>query len=182
MRRKIALFLSFFVRNYFRMRYFGRVTFGKKVIINLKFKFIGKGKLFILDDVNMWAHEEKNRFFTYDKNAQIIVGEFSRLNGVTVQCRESVKIGKRCLIGSVLILDNDFHSVDYLHRNDIEYVKVKPVVIGDDVWVAGQSVILKGVEVGDRAVVGIRAVVTKNVLTETIVAGNPAKEIGKIKD
>ncbi len=55
----------------------------------------------------------------------------------------------------------------------------KRIKIGNDVWIGCNAVILGGVEVGDGAVVGAGAVVTKDVPAYTIVAGNPAKEIKK---
>lgn len=48
------------------------------------------------------------------------------------------------------------------------------VLIGNDVWIATESIIMSGVNIGDGAVIGARAVVTKNVPPYTIVAGNPA--------
>jgi maltose O-acetyltransferase len=51
---------------------------------------------------------------------------------------------------------------------------IRPVEIGDDVWVGAGAVILKGVKIGSRAVIGAHAVVTKDVPADTIVAGNPA--------
>jgi maltose O-acetyltransferase len=50
-------------------------------------------------------------------------------------------------------------------------------VIGDDVWVGNGAMILKGVTIGDRAVVAARAVVTKDVPPDTVVAGNPARVV-----
>lgn len=165
---------------FYRLRYLGRVRFGKGVIVGWKFKFRGKGRVFIGDRVNLWCHEEKNQFFTYGKGAHIKIGNDSRLNGVTIQCRKSVEIGERCLIGSAIIIDNDFHSIYAEHRNDPEYVKSASIKIGNDVWVAGQSVILKGVSVGDEAVIGMRAVVTKDVPGKVVVAGNPARIVKEI--
>lgn len=72
-------------------------------------------------------------------------------------------------------MDNDFHSVEFDHRNDPAYIKSKPIVIEDRAWLAGQSAILKGVTVGKDAVVAFRAVVTKDVPEGRIVAGNPAE-------
>jgi acetyltransferase-like isoleucine patch superfamily enzyme len=94
---------------------------------------------------------------------------------------ESVTIGKNVLIaGRVYISDHD-------HRYDdpempaclCEELKTAPVVIEDGVWLGEGSVILKGVTVGERAVVGANAVVTKDVEPYTIVAGVPAREIDK---
>jgi acetyltransferase-like isoleucine patch superfamily enzyme len=54
---------------------------------------------------------------------------------------------------------------------------VLPIVVGDDVWIGADCKILKGVSIGDRAIIGTAAVVTKDVPPDTIVAGNPSKTI-----
>lgn len=66
--------------------------------------------------------------------------------------------------------------VDKLHRKEITTSKGK-VTIGNDVWIAHGALILSGVTIGDGAVIGARAVVTKNVKPYEIVGGNPAKHI-----
>ena len=53
------------------------------------------------------------------------------------------------------------------------------IVIGNDVWIGYEAVILAGVHIGDGAIIGTRAVVTKDVAPYTIVGGVPAKEIRK---
>ena len=53
------------------------------------------------------------------------------------------------------------------------------ILIGNDVWVAAEAIIMSGVTIGDGAVIGARAVVTKDVLPYTIVAGNPATVVKK---
>ena len=60
--------------------------------------------------------------------------------------------------------------------------KTKPIFIGDHVWIGANSTILKGVSIGDGAIVAAGAVVTKDVKPNTIVAGCPAKEIKEIKE
>ena len=54
-----------------------------------------------------------------------------------------------------------------------------PLVIGNDAWVCADAFVGPGVTVGDKAIVGARAVATKNVADASIVGGNPAREIGK---
>ena len=51
---------------------------------------------------------------------------------------------------------------------------IKPVVIGDDVWIVGRVTILPGVKVGSHSIIGAGAIVTKDVPEWAIVAGNPA--------
>ena len=185
---KIGKGLSGLFRLWFLLRYGSHVSWGKGVIVNHRFKFSGKGKLIIGDDVNLWAHKEPNEFHTYTAEAEIKIGARSRLNGVGIQCRQQVLIGEDCLIGSAVIMDNDFHSVNFEERNGGDGgaeaseaantgaagIKTAPVVIENKVWLAGQCAILKGVTVESEAVVGFRAVVSKDVAMKTVVAGNPA--------
>gem|GEM_PF-1207710 len=95
---------------------------------------------------------------------------------------ESVKIGKDVLIaGRVFITDHDH----YFGNNGLPPVRskelrVKPVTIKDGCWLGEGCVVLKGVTINERAVVGANAVVTKDVPAEAIVGGVPAKVIGKV--
>jgi maltose O-acetyltransferase len=177
MKKRLAIYLSKSFILYYKIRYGGKVHFGKNIIINHKFKISGKGKLFIGDFTNLWAHAESNSFNFYNKKSVIRVGKNSRLNGLTCHCLESISIGENCLIGSSIIMDTDFHTFDdpshILFQNPIS----KQVVIGDFVWLSGQSVILKGCQIGNKSVVGFRAVVTKSFPGNVVIAGNPAKVV-----
>lgn len=96
-----------------------------------------------------------------------------------------VKIGKHCLIaGGVRISDFDGHPINALDRRNglpTHAANVSAVTIGDDTWLGHGAIILKGVRIGDRAIVGARAVVTKDVPADTIVAGNPARVVKTIR-
>lgn len=181
LKHKIALLLSAFFKAYFKLRYGKKISWGKNIIVNHKFKFGGKGKLMIGDEVNLWAHKEPNEFFTYSTEATIQIGARTRINGIGVQCRKRVVIGEDCLIGSAVIMDNDFHSIHFEHRNDSQYIKTAAVSIENKAWLAGQCAILKGVTIGEEAVVGFRAVVSQSVPPKMVVAGNPAMVVKKIE-
>ena len=96
----------------------------------------------------------------------------------------AVTIGRHCLLATgVMIYDQDGHPLDAARRRAGEpspRESVAPVTLGDDVWVGAGAVILKGVTVGDRAVVAARSVVTKDVPADAIVAGNPARAVGSL--
>lgn len=93
----------------------------------------------------------------------------------------SVRIGCHCLLASgVQVFDMDGHPLDADRRRAGEPTPLEaiaPVVIGDDVWIGNGAIILKGVTIGDRAIVAARTVVTKDVPPDTIVAGNPARVV-----
>ena len=97
---------------------------------------------------------------------------------------ESVKIGRDVVIaGRVYITDHD-HRYDHpeLAVAECGELVCAPVVVGDGAWLGEGCVILKGVMVGERAVVGANAVVTQDVPAWSVVAGNPAKVIRRIRD
>ncbi|MBD3238210.1 MAG: acyltransferase [Candidatus Moranbacteria bacterium] len=160
---------------YFKLKYGRRVVFGSRVIINHRFQLRGRGRLNIGSGVKIWAHEEPNRFFFYSKKARITIAENSKLNGLTCHCEREIKINKACLIASAVIMDTDLHQFENSKHILAGKQKTKPVEIGKRVWLAGQSVILKGVKVNNDSVVGFRAVVTKDIPKKSLAVGNPAK-------
>jgi len=94
-------------------------------------------------------------------------------DGVQITCAKKVTLGKGCAIArEVIIRDYDAHK---LLGGDHE--TSKEVRIGDHVWIGTRAIILKGVTIGDGAVVAAGAVVTKNVPARCLVAGVPAKII-----
>ena len=76
-----------------------------------------------------------------------------------------------------LIIDHN-HGTDPAKRIDQQPCAVKAVKIGDDVWLGAYSVVLPGVTIGNGAVVGAHACVTKDVPAFAIVVGVPAKIVG----
>jgi acetyltransferase-like isoleucine patch superfamily enzyme len=68
-------------------------------------------------------------------------------------------------------------SITHDYSAEVMYgtVVLKPVVIGDDVWISAHAVILPGVTIGDGAVIGAGCVVTKDVLPRAIVVGVPGR-------
>ena len=82
-----------------------------------------------------------------------------------------MRIGADCSLGPYTnILDNDFHSIEDRRR----IPESQPVLIGDNVWIGSRVIILPGITIGNDAVVGAGAVVTRDVPPRTVVAGNPA--------
>ncbi|MBQ2939382.1 MAG: acyltransferase [Clostridia bacterium] len=90
-----------------------------------------------------------------------------------------VTIGKDCMMGPECRIITQQHNFD---RTDLPMRlqgkgEVKPVTIGDDVWIGARVTILPGVQIGTGAIVGACSVVTKNVPNYAVVAGNPARII-----
>jgi acetyltransferase-like isoleucine patch superfamily enzyme len=94
--------------------------------------------------------------------------------GCSIASSAHVKIGNNVLIGShVMVMDCDFHRVEDKSWDTTG----SPIHIEDDAWLGNRAIILKGVTVGQGAVVGAGAVVTKDVPARTLVAGVPARVV-----
>ena len=107
---------------------------------------------------------------------KLSLGRNSYMNASLIQSANSITIGDDCAIASdVLIQDTDFHTI--LDEKGNEKPVSKPVVIGNHVWICAKATILKGVTIGDGAIIAAGAVVTKDVPARCVVAGNPAKVV-----
>ncbi len=104
-----------------------------------------------------------------DRDASLTLGSGYINDDVRICCFRSVTIGHEVAISeSVVIRDSDNHRIDGSRE------ATAPVVIGDHVWIGLRATILKGVTIGDGAVVAAGAVVTRDVPARCLVAGVPA--------
>ena len=122
------------------------------------------------------------------KDAVLKIGKNVGISNSTIVCTKQIIIAEDVLIGGgCKIYDTDFHSLDYINRmNPFKsstpdaQIKQSPVIIKKGAFIGGHSIILKGVEIGEYAVVGAGSVVTKNIPDNEVWGGNPAKFIKKI--
>ncbi|WP_305076294.1 DapH/DapD/GlmU-related protein [Pseudanabaena sp. lw0831] len=124
-------------------------------------------------------------------NATIAIGKRVFMNGYLIAA-QSIEIGDDVLISwGVTIVDHNSHAISFSERSqdvvnwrlgkkDWTNVKIAPIKISNKVWIGFNSIILKGVTIGEGAIVGAGSVVTKDVPAWTIVAGNPARVIREI--
>jgi acetyltransferase-like isoleucine patch superfamily enzyme len=103
----------------------------------------------------------------------IAIGNHSFINyGSSIAARVSVKIGSHCHLGHyTFVMDNDQHDV----LRHMELPPSDPVVIEDHVWIGSKAIVLPGVRIGSRAVIGAGSIVTKDIPPRTVAAGNPAR-------
>lgn len=118
-------------------------------------------------------------------NGQIIIGDHVGISSATIWAKEKIEIGNHVNIGGdCLIMDTDAHPIDYLERRKPvtnENTVSSPIHIKDDVWIGARCIILKGVTLGERSVIGAGSVVTSDIPADCIAAGNPCKMIRKIE-
>lgn len=113
--------------------------------------------------------------------AILTIGDNVGMSDTTITCHEEITIGNNVLLGvGCQIRDTDNHSLkpqDRLNGLDWKNKKNAPIVIKDNVFIGANSFIMKGVTVGENAIIGACSVVTKNIPANEIWAGNPAKFI-----
>lgn len=147
------------------------------------------------------AHIRKCDISIRGNNNQLIIGNNVNIKGSTIEidgencsisinedcvigercyisCRErniNITIGHSCMFSrNVKIMTSDGHDI-LLGSERIN--PAKNIHIGNNVWLADDVIILKGVIIDDNAIVGIRSLVTKNIPQKTVSAGNPAKVV-----
>ena len=119
-------------------------------------------------------------------NATLTIGNMSGMSGGCIWATDSITIGNYVNIGAnCTIMDGDIHNTDWKLRHidrrsesPIPY-KHRPIAIEDDVWIGANSIILKGVTIGARSIIGAGSVVTKDIPADCIAAGNPCRVINK---
>ncbi len=146
---------------------FSRVQIGQK-----KFREFC-AKLFVFSVGNNTNIEKGAMFSSY-----LTIGDNSGI-GINAKIYGEVCIGNNVMMGPdcVIYTRNHEYSNINIPMNEQGFSKSKKVVIGDDVWICGQVIILPGVTVGNHSIIGAGSVVTKDVPPFAIVAGNPAKVV-----
>jgi len=133
---------------------------------------------------NLIGLYQRSIIFARD-NAEIIIGDNVSMSGVTIYSFKKIVIGNNTSIGAnTKIFDSDFHPIDPNIRltdpDNKEFTKMKDTIIGNNVFIGCNCLILKGVHIGDNSVIGAGSVVTKDVPNNCIAAGNPATIVKRL--
>lgn len=167
------------------------VKHGAHVIIHGHLGLSIKGRAEVGDNVYISSGMDMNPlcardngFICVEKGAVLSVGDYCLMSSPRIWALQEIVIGKHVMLGgNVTIVDSDCHSLDYEKRRDVridsQYKLSKPIRIEDDVFVGMNSMILKGVTLGARCVIGAGSVVTSSIPADCIAAGNPCKVIKK---
>ncbi len=110
----------------------------------------------------------------YGYNIQAGENVYFNVNCVVLDTMQ-VCIGNNVFFGPAVHVYTATHPLDALERRTVEFSK--PVTIGDDCWIGGQTVICPGVSIGSGCVIGAGSVVTKDIPANSLAVGNPAKVI-----
>jgi acetyltransferase-like isoleucine patch superfamily enzyme len=163
------------------VRFEGRSEFLGRPLISL----VKGGRMVFGDGVRIYSSVRANPLACFQPSAlrvlapeaQLILGRNVGMSATAICAGLSIEIGEGTIMGAgAMIIDNDFHhpSGQWEWTNDSRS-KARPIQIGRGVFIGARAIVLKGVTIGDRAVIGAGALVSRDVPAYHLAVGNPAR-------
>ena len=163
---------------YLRLRY-PRHRFGPGFQGPARLRIRGPGRVIFGRDVRVCNTSGRTALLTFGSEARIEIGDRVEIDGAGLMSASLIVVDDDAILGPCLLVDTDFHAVGRARRQAGEAVARRPIRIGRNAWIQGKATILKGVTVGEGAVVRWGALVASDVPAATVVMGNPAIEVSE---
>ena len=155
---------------------FRGVKIDKSSIVYPKARFLRYPRNIFLDEgviVKSYA-----QICSCNNKSMISIGKNTTIGNYTfIYSSEKIIIGDNCMIAPFVYIVDSKHGMAIESNMNSQSNATKPVLIGSDVWIGTNSVILPGVQIGYGSVVASGSIVTKSIKPYSIVGGNPAKLI-----
>lgn len=137
--------------------------------------YLAKGALLDVDAFDVYAGSRIN----VNAGAKLSLGGGYLNHDCVIDCFDSISIGHHVVISERVVLrDSDNHTIKDIEAiSSDESAVTAPIVIGDHVWIGMNVIVLKGVTIGEGAIVAAGSVVNKDVPSHCLVAGVPAKVV-----
>jgi acetyltransferase-like isoleucine patch superfamily enzyme len=124
---------------------------------------------------NPLAPARRLAIVTNTPEAYVKIGDRAGLSNCVISCFDRITIGPDTMLGAeCMIIDSDFHGLPLLQGKP---TRTAPVEIGWRVFIGARSIVLKGVRIGDGAVIGAGSVVCSDIPPGCVAAGNPARVV-----
>ena len=139
----------------------GQINIGKNCMIGRSDKHYHAGMPFYTSILNDGV------------NSQVIIGSNCRINGAYIHAKKLIKIGDNCVIATgVIIIDTNGHQVKSYDRT-VGSDNPDSIIIGNNVWIGLNAIILKGTEIGDNSIISAGTVVKGTIPPNTVVERIP---------
>jgi acetyltransferase-like isoleucine patch superfamily enzyme len=158
-------------------------SYGRNFHTGARFHWVsGQGEIVIGDNVLIDGLCDFLFAARYSPRPALTIGDNTGIgHGCSFTVGDSITIGKQCRIaGYVQMFDVAGHPSDpeaRLAGKPADLSEVRPIVIGDNVWIGARAVVYPGVSIGDNSIVALGSVVMTNIPPNVVVAGNPARQI-----
>jgi acetyltransferase-like isoleucine patch superfamily enzyme len=172
--------------NYAVLKYHG-VVFAEMPECNGILRIRNRGKIYLGKGVCFNSSLMSNSMGLYKpctlvtyKDGVIHIGNNSGFSGVSIVSKKSIEIGSNVMVGgNVHIWDTDFHPLDPIKRrqNLNKDIRNSKVIIENDVWIGANTLVLKGVRIGQNSVIAAGSVVSKSIPKDEIWGSHTLKRI-----
>ena len=160
------------------------VIIGKRFRVYSKVIIRGPGKLIIGDHVSCDRTQFKHfTIITHDKSSKVVIGNGNYFGGAQISCVNRIEIGDEILTANTTIMDSDIIPNPNMVL-DKEWIEnnSNTVKIGNHCWLGMNSIVLKGVTLGDECVLSAGSVATKSAEPFSLLMGNSARKIGTTRE
>ena len=124
------------------------------------------------DNVALWGRVNA---WTYARDARIVIADDVMMSGTRFACAREIRVGRNSIVADAGIRDTDMHSTRADRRSAAAPIRVAPVEVGANVWVAAGAILLPGTSIGENSVIGAAAVCMRSFPANKVILGNPAK-------
>lgn len=177
--------LFVFLTNGFSIAEFNKFSIRGKVLLRIK------GSLIAEDGIKINSGYRSNPIggsnitsIVVNEGGTLHIGKNVGISNTAIVCMNKIVINEDVFIGGdCKIYDTDFHSIYYEDRiiNGDICARSEPVYIGKGAFIGTGSIILKGVNIGDKSVIAAGSIVTKDIPSNEVWGGNPIKFLFKIE-
>ncbi len=163
-----------------------KIKAGKGCIIGRGGSYLNPREVTLGDRVSIGNDVRISCYRTYYENQKLspklqIGNNVTMCNRCSILCADTITIKDRVLIASDVLITSEDHGIEV--ETDVIYGNQKlshePVAIEEEVWIGEKVIILKGVTIGKRSIIGAGSVVTKSIPPYCIAVGNPVRVIKK---
>lgn len=177
---------SIFYQNQYSDRICKFKSIGSNFKITYPYIFIGEKNISIGNDVAIASNARIEAIESYNKQTftpDLKIGNNLTIgHNIHIGCINQIVIGDNIAIGSNVYISDHFHgcisknelNIPPMHR---DLFSKGPITIGDNVWIGDAVIILPNVTIGKNVIIGANSVVTKSVIDNAVIAGNPARII-----
>jgi acetyltransferase-like isoleucine patch superfamily enzyme len=147
----------------------------------------GKGDIVIGDNVSLVGKVNIGFAARFSDRPTLEIGDNTGIGpGCSFAIGKLISIGRNCtLSGNISIMDSNGHDLDPVSRLEHQPPQpedVRPVIIRDNVWIGNSCIVFPGVKIGEGSVISAGSVIRTHVPPYSVVAGNPAKVMFRLKN